>query len=138
MSIEQTFKKLLPSVVSLILCLGVATGMNFYTHHNIIHETYDKEVFQKADGILNHTELEINENGPIEIGKYKFFKITRFYTDNNGDEKVDKITQVSLFRDTRIKTFYRDEHLEHYPQVFEMADQDFRKQMKRFKPLMNR
>ena len=140
MSIDKTIKKLLPSAISLVACLGFITGINFCTHHNVSYETDNKKVFQKANGILAHTQIEVNKDGSVAMNRYNHIRGIRFYTDNDGDGKVDRVIYAAkLFsRGPHSETFYRDEHLEHYPQVFETADQDFRQQMKRFKPLMNR
>lgn len=136
MSIDKIAKRLtLSTGVSIVAVVGMWTGSNFYFHHNVNYEEDGKRVFQKADGIFAHTELEINEDGSVEMNRYSFGN-NRFYTDKDGDGKVDRVFQGSnLFaRGSHSRAFYRDEHLEQYPQVFERADQDFRQQMKRFKP----
>ena len=140
MSIDKTVKRLALSIgVPVVVSVGALTGINFYAHHNINYEVDGKRVFQKADGIFAHTELEINEDGSVEMDRYSFGN-TRFYTDKEGDGKVDRVFQGSnpFARGSHSRAFHRDKHLEQYPQVFERADQDFRQQMKRFKPYINR
>ncbi len=140
MSICKTIKSLTLSIgVPIAVGLGIVTGINFYLHHNVNYEEDGKRIFQKADGIFDYTELEINEDDSIDISRYSFGN-TRFYTDEDGDEKVDRIFKAShpFVRGSHSRAFYRDKHLEQYPQIFERADQDFREQMKRFKPYINR
>lgn len=134
-------KQGLERICGVVLGLGVCTGINFYKHHNVSYEIVQegKKVFQKADGIFTYTELEINKDGSVNINRYPFGDI-RFYTDKDGDGNVDSIFQGSnLFvRGSHSRSFERDKHLKQYPAVFQDADRDFRQQMQRFKPYINR
>lgn len=122
--------------LGVIFYMGVQTGCNFYSHHNVNYEEYGQRVYQKADGITayDYTSLVINEDGSVEIDRYSL-RNYRFYTDKDGDGKVDRVFQGdNLFgRGSYSRVFRRDKHLEQYPEVFERADQDFRQQMKRFR-----
>ena len=130
-----------PIVIPIAIVLGMGTGGNFYFHHNVNYEEDGKKVFQKVDGIFDYTELNINEGGSVDVIRHSLVNY-RSYTDKDGDEIVDRVFHGSnLFvrgSGSHSRMFLRDEHLEQYPQVFEKADQDFREQMKRFKPYINR
>jgi len=142
MSIDKTVRKLALSVgIPAVAWIGVLTGYNFYAHHNTSYETDNKKVVQKADGIMAHTELEIDtENGSVEITRHHALNF-RSYTDSNGDGNVDRVYRRlgnPFARGSHSRSFERDKHMEQYPTVFQEADRDFRQQMQRFKPYINR
>jgi len=121
--------------------IALVTGHNFYAHHNVSYEGEYGPVFLKADGIIAHTKLKIDKkSGAITVIRNHPLN-WRWYEDNNKDEKVDTV-EVNvgniLSRGYHSRNFHRDKHLEQYPVVFQEADRDFRQQMKRFKPYINR
>lgn len=139
MSLTKTVGKL---ALLALAPLGGWTGLNFYTYHNVAYEEVDgTRVFQKADGVYSSTRLEINPDGSVGIERFSFFP--RGYTDDRGDGKVDRISRhPHLFArgsSTKdVKELYRTKDLGQYPEVFESADQDFREQMERFQPLIEK
>ena len=149
MGIKQTLERIaLPialgfglPIASVATGIGMYAGVNFYQHQNVNYEIVmeGKKVFQKVDGIFGYTELEINKDGSVIISKYSFENGIS-YTDEDGDGNVDRIIQLSnLFvRGSYSNIFSRDKNLKQYPNVFQDADRDFRQQMQRFKPYMNR
>ena len=140
MSIDKTVKSLVLSIgVPVVVVVGAGIGINFYAHHNVHYQVDGKRVFQKVDGIFDYTQLEINEDGSVKVDRYSFWN-SRFYTDKDGDGNVDGIFQDSnpFARGYHLRSFERDKHLKQYPAVFQDADRDFRKQVQRFKPYINR
>ncbi len=138
MNIGQTVLGLVG--IGVVITMGGLTGLNFYLHNNVSYETDDKKVVKKADGIMTHTTLEIDkDNGAIKITRNNFLT-HRTYTDNDNDGNVDNIfrTDNPFVRGSYPRTFERDKHLKQYPSLFEKADRDFRQQIKRFKPFLNR
>ncbi len=139
-SIDKIVKVLALSIgVSVVGVVGIWTGVNFYAHHNVSYGEYGNKVFQKVDGIFAYTQLEINLDGSVNIDRHSFGKDI-LYTDGEGDGNVDRIVQFSspIVRGPDYRILYRGEDLKHNPVVFEDADRDFREQMLRFKPLINR
>lgn len=136
MSVGKNIKGLALSVaIPVVGWIGIFTGYNFYVHHNVNYETDDKKVFQKADGILSHTSIEIDKDrGSVEVTRHHALNY-RSYHDNNGDRKVDDVYLGGnpFRRGAHFRIFRRDKHLEQHPAVFQDADRDFRQQMKRFK-----
>ena len=120
---------------------GFVTGCNFYTHHNVSYETDNEKIVKKADGIFAYTTLGINESdGAINISRDSFLN-WRSYKDKDGDGDVDRVYRKlgnPLVRGSHSRTFDRDKDLTQFPKVFEEADRDFKNQMQRFKPYINR
>lgn len=140
MSINKTVKTLAQLIgVPLVVTAGALTGLNFYRHHNVHYELGGNKLFKKADGLFGYTVLEIDKEGSVGIDRYSFAN-TIFYTDKDGDGNVDNIFQwPNLFlRGSHLGIFERGKHLNQYPIVFQDADRDFREQMQRFKPYINR
>ncbi len=141
MTIDKTIQKIVLSIgIPVVGWIGGLTGYNFYAHHNVSYETPDKKVVQKADGIIDYTSVEINkEDGSIEITR-DHFPNWRSYKDKDRDGNVDEINRRgNLFvRGSHYSNFDREKHLKQYPIVFQEADRDFRQQIKRFKPYINR
>ena len=120
--------------------VSVLALLNVYQNHNVSYEIESKKVFQKADGIIGNTDVILNEDGSRKVVRYSALKGYRSYTDKNDDGIVDEVftDPPLLARGGHSRSFYRDEHLNQYPKIFHEADLDFRKQIKRFKPYINR
>lgn len=114
------------------------TVMNFYEYHDVAYQTSEGErVYSKADGIASHTQVTIGKDGSVEVSRFNFWGEDRFLTDENGDQAVDRIFKTGSFaRGSHDVALYRDRDFGTYPKDFESADRDFRKQIRRFKPLM--
>ncbi|MEK6941048.1 MAG: hypothetical protein AABW49_04065 [Nanoarchaeota archaeon] len=148
--IGSTAKKIISRGIPFALWLSLLSGSlvsltaasNFFKHHNVGYQMWDgAKVFKKIDGPFDHTELIIHPDGAVEVTRIDC--PYRHYEDSNGDENVDMVCHDnSGCTPFGILEFhlrlYRDEHLEQYPQVFQEADLEFRKQIERFKPLISK
>ncbi|MFA5993282.1 MAG: hypothetical protein WC796_06255 [Candidatus Pacearchaeota archaeon] len=132
--------------LALTLGIGVAAwttffgGCNLYQHQNVRYETPDRKVFEKADGILGYTKLDVDKNtGAVEITRHHGWHY-RDFTDSNGDGFVDRVClgENPFIRGSHITFFDREKQLQEYPVVFRDADNEFRNQMQRFEPLMDK
>ncbi|MGM5482174.1 MAG: hypothetical protein ACQESF_01820 [Nanobdellota archaeon] len=136
MGIETKLKDVVKAVgLPIIFSVGVFTGYNFYSHHNVSYETQEKKVFQKVDGVMSHTTLEFNkENGAITLIRDNFLDL-KIYKDTNGDRRVDSLYELGnpFLRGSHPRSFERDEDFEQYTMVFEDADWALAKQLKRFR-----
>jgi len=115
---------LLSYAALIIYSSSFAIGLNLYYHNNVHYKTDNKKIFQKIDGPLSYTKLVINEDNSVEILRSSLTN-SRSYKAENIDANVNEIYKKG-------GTFYVDEHSKKYPQVFEEANRDFRKQTKRF------
>ena len=116
----------------------LAISSSFYQHHNVYYKNKDEEYASKMDGLMNHTELHIENDGPIEIRRSSLLSTSRHYYDNDGDHEVDRLFEFSAGRGGYGEAFYRDEDLKDYSEKFVMADRDFKKQMERFQPFLDK
>lgn len=128
-------------VLSGVVTAVMAGSTNFCLHHNVSYEKDGKRVFQKIDGIMSYTRLEINEEGSVKITRCSFPE-SSFYIDNNGDGIVDIVSKYVL-RDgnpngLHEEVFHRADDLKKHFQLFKKADMDFLAQMHRFKPYLKR
>jgi len=118
-------KIILLNWAALIIYLSsLGIGLNLYYHNNVHYKTDNKKIFQKIDGLFGYTKLVINEDNSVEILRSSLTN-SRSYKAENIDANVNEIYKKG-------ETFYIGEHSKKYPQVFEEANRDFRKQTKRF------
>ena len=105
--------------------------LNYSFIHNRSYETENSRSFTKADGIIGHTRLEENKNtGEINIQRSRVVVYQTFEAEKGNN-------YVSTFNNGQ-RTYWRDKDGLAFPTTFKEADQDYRVQIKRFKPLMNR
>lgn len=132
MSLQKIIKSLLPVVAGPAVIISGCTGLNFYKYHNVKYIKADGTLnCSKVDGIFASTDFSIYKDGRVYI-----YNGSRTYWDENGDGKVDEVTHwrsVFLERGPPWESFYRAQHLEQYPLVFQEADKDFKEQQERFK-----
>jgi hypothetical protein len=125
--------------IPIVMGISTLTVINLYFHHNVKYQTDEKTVLQKMDGIVDWTQVTIDKDGPVHVNRRHLLN-WRDYTDKDNDGEVDRIYlgDNPFVRGSHSKSYYREEDLAKYPQVFQRADEDFRKQIKRFKPHINR
>lgn len=121
-------------VLPICVGFGLAGVYNAYLHHNISYETHNKRVMEKVDGIFSHTEIEIDKrDGDVKVVRYDLLNY-RSYFDEDEDLKVDEVYlgDNMFIRGSHSKFFQRDKHFNENSEVFNEADKEFRKQIKRF------
>ena len=120
------------SIVATAVLFG---SLNFY-YNNIYYEINGKKVYKKIDGVLDYTKLIVNENGSIELTKDHFMNYVHYKSnkDKNDDRKVYWIYKGAnpFSRKDENLSFSRKDDFEKYPEVFQEADQELKKQLKRF------
>jgi len=115
---------LLTYAALIIYSSSFAIGLNLYYNNNVNYKTDNKKIFRKIDGPFGYTQLVVNEDNSVEILRFSLTN-SRSYEAENIDANVNEIYKKG-------GTFYVDEHSKKYPQVFEEANRDFRRQTKRF------
>ena len=120
--------------------VAITGALNMRMHHNVAYEDLETIVASKIDGLISYTEVECNTNGSVHVNRYYIFGGSKFYWDANGDGLVDTIY---IFPHVRMggdyyKKFEREKHLSSKPELFEEVDREFKGQLERFKPLLNR
>lgn len=131
--VKELGKDLIGIGIALGITTGALTGINFYTHHNISYKTENKEVLQKAEGIFAYTELTINRDNSKSIRKNSLIN-SRYYEDSDNDGKIERFIQWyhPLNRGPTHKEF-GEEELKDNPKITEKANQEFNKELKRFR-----
>ena len=126
-------------IAPVTLVVAMWTGFNLYSHQNVRYvDENGKKMFQKIDGPFNYTEVKIDTDGSIEINKnHSHYKS---YTDKNGDGLVDRLGDGGnlLVRGSHFRYLCREEHFGKYTKEFQLADAEFKKEMERFKQLINK
>lgn len=131
--VKELGKNLIGISVALGITTGALTGINFYTHHNVIYKTENKEVFQKADGVLSYLELTVNKDNSKEIKRHSIIN-SKCYKDINNNGKVEKFIQWyhPLNRGPALERFDENE-LTNNPELSKDVNKDFRKYLRKFR-----
>ena len=133
------------TIGAIALVSAMPIGFNFYWNHNVdYYLSGSKRVIKKIDGILSHTEVEIEDDGGIIMRKYISNVINREYKDEGGDGNLDRIRLMPEFLARGPESEFRDYSrepkkyytyngtLETNPEVFENAEYEYREQLGRF------
>jgi len=119
---------------------AVANLLTFYEVHNVSYREGSERVYEKADLFLAHTDITFDDSkGSVEVFRYSVFSPSKAYTDKNNDGKVDTLFIFPhLGRGAHETYLQRDKDYDGHPSEFQNADIDFRIQIKRFKPFIDR
>lgn len=130
--VKELGKNLVGIGFALGITAGALTGINYYENQNVNYNVNGKKVFQKIDGVLAHTQIEINNDNSIAINRYTPLG-SKIYTDTNRDGKIDELFEsyglINRGPDYRI---FDKKDLLKKPEILKKANQDFIKQLKRF------
>ncbi len=126
--------------IPVLVVAGAATGLHYYYTHNVrSYDFFSGKTFSKVDFPLSDTRISIKDNSTM-IFRSKFFGGSVHYSDNDGDGTVDQIYEYDshLARGGGSRAFDRSTDFDRHPEKFKKADIDFRRQIRRFKPLMSK
>lgn len=117
--------------IGVLIWLSALVGFN----HNVRYETKKEINLKKFDVPFSFTSLTIDkEKGTVDMLRYPIFGEGKFYSNYNGDGKVDYlIIKASIFKNGSYNlSLSREKYFEEYKNFFETADKEFLEELKRF------
>ena len=143
-TILKTSKEIGKRVVAPVALAIAGVGlMNLYLNHNVRSESSTRISIKRADGICSATQTTKSGDVYTEVSRFSLLGSTTFYTDKDGDGKVDRIhvfpgifSRLPKRGDFRIndRVYDRERDLKDNVLIFEEADRDFQSQTERFEP----
>ena len=113
------------------------TGVNYVRHHDIerteIVEGYELKTRSRMDGIASYTTIKLVDGKPIYLERHDPYQGCSKYIDLDLDGEIDVVYRdEGFFSWNKGRVYKRDKKLEGNEDIFRKAEEELRKETKRF------
>ena len=138
MNLEQRARLLKRTFIASNTLIAVIYGAVLYHLHNADEVLPDGvHVVSKLDSPWSWTAVAENPDGAIDVGHFSVWGRVIIYYDTDNDGDVDSaLLRRSIFHSS--KEYVRGKDFVYAPGAFRAVDEEFREQLKRFRPLLRR